>query len=184
MIFLFLFIAILVLPMIYMITLYNSLQRSKIKTDESWSGIGIQLQQRNDLIPNLVETVKGYAAHESTTLNEVIRWRNQSAQASTTEEQNQAQSGLNRAMMNVMAVSENYPQLKADQHFQQLQSQLGSLEEKIQASRSQYNLDARKYNSQLVVFPGNMVANFLQLKPVVFFAEDEKSRTAPRVSFN
>lgn len=184
MIFLTLFIAILVLPVIYMISLYNNLQRSKVKTDESWSGIGIQLQQRNDLIPNLVETVKGYASHESSTLNEVIKWRNQSAQATTTEEQNQAQSGLNRAMMNVMAVSENYPQLKADQHFLQLQSQLGSIEGKIQLSRSKYNLDARSYNAQLVVFPGNMVANIFQLKPVVFFAEDEKSRTAPKVNFN
>ncbi len=99
MIFLTLFIAILVLPVIYMISLYNNLQRSKVKTDESWSGIGIQLQQRNDLIPNLVETVKGYASHESSTLNEVIKWRNQSAQATTTEEQNQAQSGLNRALI-------------------------------------------------------------------------------------
>ncbi len=184
MIFLFLFIAILLLPFIFTITLYNSLQKSKIKTDESWSGIGIQLQQRNDLIPNLVETVKGYASHESATLNEVIKWRNQSAQASTPAEQNQVESALNRAMVNVMAVSENYPNLKADQHFQQLQSQLGTIEEKIQLSRSKYNLDARSYNSKLVVFPGNMVANFFQLKPVVFFAEDEKSRTAPKVSFN
>jgi LemA protein len=183
MIFLLIFLAFLILPVIYAISLHNSIQRSKIKTDESRSGIGVQLQQRNDIIPNLVETVKGYASHESSTLNDVIKWRNQSANARTFVEQNQAETGLSRAMMNIMAVSENYPNLKADVHFQQLQSQLSILEEKIQLSRDRYNSEARNYNSQLVVFPGNMVANFFNLKPVDFFIEEAESHKVPKVSF-
>ena len=184
MIYVIIFLAFLILPVVYIISIYNNLQRGKVKTDEAWSGIGVMLQQRNDLIPNLVETVKGYAAHESSTLSEVTRWRNQSAQATTTEQQILAQSGLNKAVMNVLAVSENYPDLKADRNFQHLQSELSSLEEKIQSSRGRYNLEAKNYNAQLVVFPGNMVAGFFQVKPVVFFTEEEKSRTAPKVSFN
>jgi len=116
-------------------------------------------------------------------LNDVIKWRNQSANARTFVEQNQAETGLSRAMMNIMAVSENYPNLKADVHFQQLQSQLSILEEKIQISRDRYNSEARNYNSQLVVFPGNMVANFFNLKPVDFFIEEAESHKVSKVSF-
>ena len=113
------------------IKIYNELAKERILIQEGASGVGTCLQQRNDLIPNLVETVKGYAGHENKTLIEVTKWRNQSAAATTMEEQNAASGGLKQALMNMLSITENYPELKANENFQQLMSQLSSLEEKI-----------------------------------------------------
>jgi LemA protein len=165
------------------IKIYNKLAKERILTQEGASGVGTCLQQRNDLIPNLVETVKGYAGHESQTLIEVIKWRNQSAGASTVEEQNAASGGLKQALINLLSLTENYPDLKADTQFQQLMTELGRIEEKINDARRYYNGTVREYNQSLAVFPKNIVGNSFGFKPAVFFAEDAEAKVAPKVKF-
>ncbi|MGC4101082.1 LemA family protein [Ferruginibacter sp.] len=167
-----------------LISIYNELSKERILTQEGSSGVGTCLQQRNDLIPNLVETVKGYAGHENKTLTEVTKWRNQSAAATTVEEQNTASKGLSQALINMLSITESYPQLKADTQFQQLSAELGRLEEKINDARRYYNGTVREYNQSLAVFPKNIVGNSFGFKPAVFFAEDEAARVAPKVNFN
>lgn len=165
------------------IKIYNELTKERILTQEGASGVGTCLQQRNDLIPNLVETVKGYAGHENQTLVEVIKWRNQSAGASTVEEQNAASGGLKQALINLLSVAENYPDLKADAQFQELMGQLAQVEEKINDARRYYNGTVREYNQSLAVFPKNVVGNGFGFKPAVFFAEDGEAKVAPKVKF-
>lgn len=165
------------------IKIYNELVKERILTQEGASGVGTCLQQRNDLIPNLVETVKGYAGHENKTLVEVIKWRNQSAAATTVDEQNTASKGLNQALINFMALTENYPDLKANVNFQELMQELSRIEEKINDARRYYNGTVREYNQSLAVFPKNIVGNSFGFKPAVFFAEDEAAKTVPKVSF-
>lgn len=166
-----------------LIKVYNELTKERILTQEGASGIGTCLQQRNDLIPNLVETVKGYAGHENQTLIEVTKWRNQSAGATTMEEQNAASGGLKQALMNMLSITENYPELKANENFQQLMAQLSQLEEKINDARRYYNGTVREYNQSLAVFPKNIVGNSFGFKPAVFFAEDTEAKVAPKVKF-
>lgn len=165
------------------IKIYNELAKERILTQEGVSGVGTCLQQRNDLIPNLVETVKGYAGHENQTLIEVTKWRNQSAAATTVEEQNAASAGLKQALMNMLSITENYPELKANENFQQLMGQLSQIEEKINDARRYYNGTVREYNQSLAVFPKNIVAGSFGFKPAVFFAEDAEARVAPKVKF-
>lgn len=165
------------------IKIYNELAKERILTQEGASGVGTCLQQRNDLIPNLVETVKGYAGHENQTLIEVTKWRNQSASANTIEEQNAASGGLKQALMNMLSITESYPELKANENFQQLMGQLSQLEEKINDARRYYNGTVREYNQSLAVFPKNIIANSFGYKPAVFFAEDAEAKTAPKVKF-
>ena len=165
------------------IKIYNELAKERILTQEGASGVGTCLQQRNDLIPNLVETVKGYAGHENQTLIEVTKWRNQSAAATTVEEQNAASGGLKQALINLLSVAENYPELKTDAQFQQLMGQLSQLEEKINDARRYYNGTVREYNQSLAVFPKNIVGGSFGFKPAVFFAEDAEAKVAPKVKF-
>ncbi|MBK9484567.1 MAG: LemA family protein [Chitinophagaceae bacterium] len=165
------------------IKIYNELAKERILTQEGASGVGTCLQQRNDLIPNLVETVKGYAGHENQTLIEVTKWRNQSAAATTVEEQNAASGGLKQALMNMLSITEAYPELKANENFQQLMGQLSVLEEKINDARRYYSGTVREYNQSLAVFPKNMVGNSFGFKPAVFFAEDAEAKVAPKVKF-
>ncbi|MEP7236437.1 MAG: LemA family protein [Ferruginibacter sp.] len=165
------------------IKVYNELSRERILAQEGASGVGTCLQQRNDLIPNLVETVKGYAGHENKTLVDVIKWRNQSAGATNMEEQNAASGGLKQALMNMLSVTENYPELKADAQFQQLMAQLSQLEEKINDARRYYNGTVREYNQSLAVFPKNIVGRSFGFEAANFFAEDEAANVAPKVSF-
>lgn len=179
-------IAVIVLAIILIgavIKIYNELVKERILTQEGASGVGACLQERNDLIPNLVETVKGYAGHENQTLIEVIKWRNQSAGASTVEEQNAASGGLKQALINLLALTENYPELKADTQFQELMAQLARIEEKINDARRYYNGTVREYNQSLAVFPKNIVGGSFGFKPAVFFAEDEGAKVAPKVKF-
>jgi len=165
------------------IKIYNELAKERILTQEGASGVGTCLQQRNDLIPNLVETVKGYAGHENQTLIEVTKWRNQSAAATTVEEQNAASGGLKQALMNMLSITEAYPELKANENFQQLMAQLAQLEEKINDARRYYNGTVREYNQSLAVFPKNIVGGSFGFKPAVFFAEDAEAKVAPKVKF-
>ncbi len=177
-------IAVLAVLLIFaIINIYNELVKERILTQEGASGVGTCLQQRNDLIPNLVETVKGYAGHENKTLVEVIKWRNQSAAATTVDDQNAASKGLNQALLNFMSLTENYPELKANVNFQQLMSELAAIEEKINDARRYYNGTVREYNQSLAVFPKNIVGNSFGFKPAVFFAEDEGAKVAPKVNF-
>lgn len=175
---------IVVLIIFWLISVYNRLAKERILTEEGASGVGTCLQQRNDLIPNLVETVKGYAGHENATLVEVTKWRNQSAAATTMDEQNQASAGLKESLMNLLAITENYPELKANANFQELMQQLSVIEEKINDARRYYNGTVRTYNQRLAVFPNNMVGGGFGFKPAVFFAEDAEAKVAPKVKFN
>jgi LemA protein len=174
---------IVVLLIFWLISVYNRLAKERILTEEGASGVGTCLQQRNDLIPNLVETVKGYAGHENATLVEVTKWRNQSAAATTMDEQNQASVGLKQALMNMLSITENYPELKANANFQELMQQLSAIEEKINDARRYYNGTVRTYNQRLAVFPNNMVGGSFGFKPAVFFAEDAEAKVAPKVKF-
>lgn len=165
------------------ISIFNQLTSKKILVQEGWSGIGAGLQQRNDLIPNLVETVKGYATHEKDTLTEVIKWRNQSVQAKTPAEQEVAQQGLDKAMVNVLALTEQYPDLKSDAGFRQLQSDLKDIEEKINLARRYYNGTVRQFNTAIAIFPNSLIAGIGSFTPSPFFMEDPAAQQVPKVSF-
>ncbi|MBL7726385.1 MAG: LemA family protein [Dinghuibacter sp.] len=173
-----------VIIIFWLIKVYNELVKGRITVQEGFSGVGTCLQQRNDLIPNLVETVKGYAGHENKTLVEVIKWRNQSAAATTPEEQNAASAELNKALINVLSLAESYPELKASANFQALQAELSAIEDKISHARRYYNGTVREYNQDIAVFPKNIVGGMFGFKPAVFFAEDAAAHTAPAVNFS
>ena len=174
---------VLIVIIIWPVGIYNNIMRARVSTQEVWSAIGAYLQQRNDLIPNLVETVKGYAAHEKDTFTEVTKWRNLSAAAKTPQEQSAATSGLMQALGGLFAVSENYPQLQANENFVQLQTTLQSLEEQINYARRYYNGTVTQFNTLLAVFPNSMIASRFNVQPAAFFAEDSEAHVGPKVSF-
>lgn len=140
---------------------FNSLVSSRNQVDEAWSDIDVQLKRRFDLIPNLVETVKGYAAHESGVLQSVTDARTKAMSATTPQEHAQAENVLAGALKSLFAVAENYPDLKASQNFAKLQDELADTENKIQAARRFYNGNVRDYNTKLQVFPTNLIATTL-----------------------
>ncbi len=168
----------------FFIAVYNTLTRKRIMVREGWSGIGTFLQQRSDLIPNLVETVKGYALHESTTLQEVVKWRNKAVQATNTGEVMNANNRMNEALVNFFAVAEQYPDLKANANFLSLQTDLKELEQNINQSRRYYNGAVRDYNQAVAVFPNNMVAGMFGFTAEPFFQEDAGTATVPKVTFS
>lgn len=170
--------------LLFIISVYNELIKERLMVREGWSGVGTFLQQRNDVIPNMVEIVKGYAGHENKTLVEVTMWRNRSAQAATPGEQAAADAGLHKSMMDFYTVTEQYPELKANTNFLQLQQDLASLEEKINQSRRYYNGTVREYNQSRSVFPKNMVAGIFGFRDEVFFQEDPNAGQAPKISFS
>jgi len=176
--------ALILLVLFYFISVYNELTKERLMVKEGWSGVGTFLQQRNDVIPNMVEIVKGYAGHENKTLVEVTMWRNRSAQASNPSEQVQADAGLAKAMLDFYMVTEQYPDLKANENFLRLQSDLAALEEKINQSRRYYNGTVREYNQSRAVFPKNIVAGMFGFQDEVFFQEDPNAKTAPKISFS
>ena len=168
---------------IFFISVYNRLTRRRILVKEGWSGIGTFLQQRNDVIPNLVETVKGYALHESTTLKEVVKLRNIAVNAGTPAEQMAANNNVNKALGQFFALAEQYPDLKANTNFLSLQADLSELETKINQSRRYYNGTVRDYNQSVAVFPSNLVAGMFGFTPEPFFEEEAGSRIVPKVEF-
>lgn len=176
--------AIVVLLLIVFIATYNRLAKRRILVREGWSGIGTFLQQRNDLIPNLVETVKGYALHENRTLIEVVKWRNQAVAATTPAQQMDASNGMNKALVDFFAVAEQYPDLKANANFLSLQADLKELETKINQSRRYYNGTVRDFNQSVAVFPSNLVAGMFGFAPEPFFQEDAAAKEIPKVSFS
>jgi LemA protein len=174
----------LVLVVIFVISLYNNLVRNRVRCKEAWSQIDVQLKRRYDLIPNLVETVKGYAGHEKETLERVVQARNQAMAASGVREQAQAENMLTGALRQLFALSEAYPNLKANENFMQLQEELTSTENKISFARQHYNDSAAVYNTACQTFPGNMVAGMFGFQPQEYFElEDAAAREAPKVKF-
>lgn len=169
---------------VFLIAIYNKLTKSRIIAKEGWSGIATFLQQRSDLIPNLVETVKGYALHESKTLVEVIKWRNRGVAANTAGEQIEASNGLNKALVDFFSLTEQYPELKANENFLSLQSDLKDIEGKLSQSRRYYNGTVRDYNQAIAIFPNNLVAGMFNFTPEPFFQEEAGAASAPKVSFS
>lgn len=172
-----------VLVAIFFIAVYNKLTKRRIMVKEGWSGIGTFLQQRNDLIPNLVETVKGYALHESSTLAEIVQWRNKGLAAVSPSEKMEAGDGMNKALANLFALSEQYPDLKANTNFISLQNDLKEMETGINQSRRYYNGTVRDYNQSVAVFPNNLIASLFGFTAEPFFQEEASAKGIPKVSF-
>ena len=169
---------------VWVIGVYNSLVSLRNMVKNAWAQIDVQLKRRHDLIPNLVETVKGYAKHESGTLEAVIAARNQAVKATSIDESIKAEQQLGGALGRLMVVMEAYPDLKANANFLSLQEELTSTENKIGFSRQYYNDEVMKYNTRLESFPANLVAGPFQFKPATFFeVTNEKEREAPQVKF-
>lgn len=166
-----LFIVLIVVALIglWLWAVYNGLIRLKIRTDEAWSDIEVQMKRRYDLIPNLLETVKGYAAHEKGVLEEVTKARNAAMGAQSADDHAKAENMLTGALKSLFAVSENYPDLKANQNFLDLQHELRDAEDKIMAARRFYNANVRDFNTKMQVFPTNMIAQSLGFKKRDFF---------------
>jgi LemA protein len=177
-------VAILILAVLYYIAKRNSIIAARNRVDESWSGIDVQLKRRHDLVPNLVETVKGYAEHESATFEKATKARAEAMQASSVGETAKAESKLTGALTELRAVAENYPTLRATENFQQLSRNLSELEDEIQASRRIYNSNVQSYNTDIQQFPGSIIANQGGFTAREFFEiEDATERNAPQVSF-
>ncbi|HSR42493.1 MAG TPA: LemA family protein [Longimicrobiales bacterium] len=166
------------------ILIYNSLVKLREQADAAWSDIDVQLKRRYDLIPNLVETVKGYASHEKETLERVISARSGAMNAQGPAEQGRAEGMLTNALKSLFALSEDYPELRAAQNFRELQGTLSDLENHIQQSRRYYNAVVRDYNTKIGQVPSNLVAQSFGFKEREFFEIPEAEREAPRVSFD
>ncbi len=170
---------------IAVIAIYNNLVRLRQKVKNSWSQIDVQLQRRFDLIPNLVETVKGYMKHEDEVLTKVAQLRTSWANAGTVAEKANLDNELSGALKTIMAVSENYPDLKANQNFSELQQELQNTENKISFSRQFYNDSVTMYNTKLEVIPSNIIASMFNFKPEELFkAESEEARKNVKVDFD
>ena len=176
-------IAIIVLLLFYFVGTYNGLVRLRNKVKDQWSQIDVVLKNRNDLIPNLVETVKGYAKHEKETLDAVITARNKAVNASTPEEEMKASGEVSNALGRLFAVAESYPDLKANTNFMDLQNNLKEIEEKIRYARQFYNDAVLTYKNKIEMFPSNIVANMFGFKPESFFEATEEERKNVEVKF-
>ena len=170
-----------------LVAIYNSLVSGKVQTENAWSQIDVQLRRRYDLIPNLVETVKGYAGHERETLEKVIQARNMAVNARGAEQAAQAENMLSGALKSLFAVAEAYPNLKANQNFMDLQEELKATENRVGFARQFYNDVVGQYNGSLMRFPNNLVANTFGFRQVAFFQlnpeEAAAVRSAPQVKF-
>jgi LemA protein len=177
---------VIVLIALYLVFIYNGLVRSRQMAQEAWSGIDVQLKRRADLIPNLIETVKGYATHEKSTLEEVVELRNkaQAVPAGDVAGRAQAEGLLGRALGRVLALAEAYPDLKANQNFSELQASLEGMESELQMARRYYNGAARDLNVKVESFPSNLVAGqFGFAKREYFEITNEADRAVPTVKF-
>ena len=176
-------IAVLVILVIYFISVYNSLVKLNNNVKEAFSTMDVYLKKRWDLIPNLVETVKGYAKHEKETLTDVIEARNKFQSATTPEEEMKASGDLNKALSRLMVLTESYPELKANENFLQLQGDLKDCEEKISFARQFYNDTVLSYMNKIEMFPSNIIASMFNFKKADYFEAGEEAKTAPKVSF-
>ena len=168
----------------FVIISYNSLVRGRMQTKEAWSQIDVQLKRRNDLLPNLIETVKAYAKYESSTLEKVTQLRTQVAAATTPAEAMKASDALTRQISGIFAVAENYPDLKASGNFAKLQEELTNTENKISYSRQLYNSVVSNYNVKLETFPSNLVALIFGFKASDFLQTPEEEKAVPKVDFS
>lgn len=165
------------------IGIYNGLVRMRNRADNAWAQVDVQLKRRYDLIPNLVEAVKGYAAHEQSTFEQVVEARNRAVTAGTVEEQAQAENFLTGALRQLFALAESYPDLKASQNFSELQAQLAETENKIAVSRQIYNDSVLTFNNRVQTVPSNMVAAMTGFSVKPFFAAPDEADEAPEVRF-
>ena len=173
-----------VLFVLYGVSIYNKLVKLRTLVEEAWSGINVQLKKRHDLIPNLVETVKGYATHERETFDSVTKARASAMQAADVKSQEAAENNLNAALIRLLAVAEQYPELKANQNFLQLQDQLSVIESDIEKSRRYYNGTVREKNIVIDTFPSNIVANMFKVEKSPFFElENEAEKAVPQIKF-
>ncbi len=177
------FLALVVLVGLILIAMYNRLVRLRNRSENAWAQVDVQLRRRYDLIPNLVETVKGYAAHERETFEEVTRARTRAEQAQGVEQQAQAENALTAALGRLFAVAEAYPQLRATENFQQLQAQLADVEQKIAVSRQVYNDTVLTYDNALETVPTSVIAGMFNFRPRAYFETEDVTREAPRVQF-
>lgn len=174
-----------VLLVFFLIGIYNSLVRLKNAVKNAWAQIEVQLKRRHDLIPNLIETVKGYMVHERDTLENITKARSNAMQADGVAGKIAAEGALTGAMGRLNIAMENYPDLKANQNFLALQEELASTENKLSFSRQNYNDQVMSYNNKIQMFPSNIIAGMFNFKEEVFFeVEDKAERAVPKVSFN
>ena len=167
------------------IGMYNSLVRLKVQSENAWADIDVQLKRRYDLIPNLVETVKGYAGHEKQTFEAVITARNRAMAATSPSTKAEAEGMLAQSLKSLFALAEAYPQLRAVESFTQLQGSLNQIEEAVQNARRYYNAVVRDLNTKIQEFPSNLIAGFFNFKPREFFEiADAAERAVPKVSFD
>lgn len=175
--------AIIIILIIIIIVIYNNLVKARNKVKNAWAQIDVQLNRRNDLIPNLVETVKGYAGHEKSVLENVTKARSGLMNASSVKDIQEADNQLTGALRTLFAVAENYPELKANDNFKELQSELSGTEDKIAYSRQFYNDTVLMYNNTCQEFPNNIIAGIFGFKEADFFEAAEGARTVPKVEF-
>jgi LemA protein len=177
--------AVAVVVVLLLVVLYNALVRLRLQAQNAWADIDVQLKRRHDLVPNLVETVKGYAGHERGTLESVTQARTQAvaAQSAGPAERAQAESQLSTALRGLTVAVEAYPQLQASGGFRDLQQQLGGIEDAIQNARRYYNAVVRELNARVMSFPANLVAGVFGFAPREFFEAGEAEREVPKVSF-
>ncbi|MBI5076829.1 LemA family protein [Candidatus Falkowbacteria bacterium] len=186
--FIYIIAAVIALVVLWIVYTYNSLIRGRNQVDEAFSDIDVQLKRRYDLIPNLVETVKGYMAHEKETLQKVTEARTAAMAAhskagASIEEKAKAENMLSETLKSLFAVAESYPELKASANFLQLQDELSDTENKIQAARRFYNGNVRDFNIQIQVFPNNLIAGALKFTAYEFFEAEDKEKEAVKVNF-
>src|SRR5712691_2213411 len=177
------FLVILVVIAVVLIGMYNALVQLRVRADSAWSDIDVQLKRRHDLIPNLVETVKGYAAHEKGTFENIAKLRSQAMQATSPADKAAAENQLSGALKSLFAVAENYPELKASEEFTQLQQQLSQLEDDIQNSRRYFNAVVRDFNTKIQSFPTNILAGMFGFTPKQFFEAPATERENVEVKF-
>ena len=173
---------ILIVPVVLLLWVagvYNGLISLRNRTKEAWSDIDVQLKRRYDLIPNLVETVKGYAAHESSVFENVTAARSRAMGAGSLQEKAKAEDALSNTLKTLFAVSENYPQLRASENFQKLQDELTDTEDKIQAARRFYNVNVRDLNIKIETFPSNLIANLFNFQKMEFFEVADAAQKEP-----
>lgn len=177
-------IAVVVLLVVIIVVMYNSLVRAKIRVEEAWSDITVQLKRRYDLIPNLVNAVKGYAKHEKEVIENVTKARANALNAQGVQETAKAENQFEQALKSLFAVAENYPQLRATENFQQLQAELTDTEDKIMAARRFYNGSARDLNIKIDTFPSNLIAKSFKFQKREFFEVDDVASVEKPVSVN
>jgi LemA protein len=177
------FLVILVVIAVVLVGMYNALVQLRVRADSAWSDIDVQLKRRHDLIPNLVETVKGYAAHEKGTFENIAKLRSQAMQATTPADKAVAENQLTGALKSLFAVAENYPELKASEEFTQLQASLSQTEDSIQNSRRYYNAVVRDLNTKIQSFPTNILAGMFGFSARQFFETTEADREPVAVKF-